>query len=41
MSDVLPLADANTTFSEMVARVEQPHARITVSLQMRPAAVLS
>ncbi len=41
MSDVLPLADANTTFSEMVARVEQQHARIPVSRDVRPAAVLS
>ncbi len=41
VSDVLPLADANTTFSEMVARVEQQHARIPISLHMQPAAVLS
>lgn len=41
MSDVLPLADANTTFSEMVVRVERQHAGTPVSLHVRPAAVLS
>jgi prevent-host-death family protein len=41
MSDVLPLAEANATFSEMVARVEQQHVRIPVSRDVRPAAVLS
>jgi prevent-host-death family protein len=41
MSDVLPLAEANAKFSEMVALVEQQHARIPVSRNVRPAAVPS
>ncbi len=40
MSEVLPLAEVNAKFSEMVDRVEQQHERITVTRNGRPAAVL-
>lgn len=40
MSDVLPLAEVKAKFSEMVDRVEQQHARIVVTRNGRPAAVL-
>jgi prevent-host-death family protein len=40
MSDTLPLAEVKAKFSEMVDRVEQQHARITVTRNGRPAAVL-
>lgn len=40
MSDVLPLAEVKAKFSEMIDRVEKQHARITVTRNGRPAAVL-
>ena len=38
--DELPLADARNRLSELVAEVEQTHARITITKHGHPAAVL-
>ena len=40
MSDVLPLAQVKSRFSEMVDRVEYTHDRIVVTRNGRPAAVM-
>ena len=40
MSEVFPLAQVKSRFSEMVDRVEHTHDRITVTRNGRPAAVL-
>jgi len=40
MSDVLPLAQVKSKFSEMVDRVEHTHDRIVVTRNGRPAAVM-
>lgn len=39
-TETVPLAEANTQLSELVARVNPEHVRVTVTVDGRPAAVL-
>jgi prevent-host-death family protein len=40
MSEILPLAQVKSRFSEMIDRVEHTHDRIVVTRNGRPAAVM-